>query len=65
MKIEKYIPVCASNTAPYGLYIADTPDELERYCGSLDRRMKNMAFTRLALGDTLAEMTGQQTIEGA
>lgn len=59
------VPICASNAEPFGVFIAETPEELARYCGSLDRRMKNMAFTRLALGDTLAEMEGQQTIEGA
>ena len=56
------IPICASNSEPYGLYIAETPEELSRYIESLDRRLKNMSFTRLALGDTLADMSGQQSL---
>ena len=56
------VPICASNSEPYGLYIAETPEELARYLESLDRRLKNMAFTRLALGDTLADMSGQERL---
>lgn len=56
------IPICASNTEPYGLYIAETPEELERYLKSFNRRLKAMNNTGLALGDTLAEMTGQQSL---
>ena len=59
------IPICASNTEPYGLYIAETPEELERYLKSFNRRLKEMNTTVLALGNTHAEMIGQQTIEGA
>lgn len=56
------IPICASNTEPYGLYIAETPEELERYLKSFNRRLKAMNNTGLALGDTLAEMEGQQRL---
>ena len=59
------VPICASNSEPYGLFVAETPEELEQYINSLNRRIKNMTFTSLALRDKLAEMTGQQTIEGA
>ena len=59
------IPICASNTEPYGLYIAETPEELERYIKSFNHRIKEMNTTVLALGNTHAEMIGQQTIEGA
>lgn len=56
------IPICASNTEPYGLYIAETPEELERYIKSFNHRIKEMNTTVLALGNTHAEMTGQQSL---
>lgn len=59
------VPICASNSEPFGVFIAETSEELAQYIESLDRRLKNMTITRLALGDMLAEMSGQQTIEGA
>jgi len=56
------IPICASNTEPYGLYIAETPEELERYIKSFNHRLKEMNTTVLALGNTHAEMIGQQRL---
>lgn len=56
------IPICASNTEPYGLYIAETPEELERYIKSFNHRIKEMNTTVLALGNTHAEMIGQQRL---
>ena len=59
------VPICASNAEPFGVFIAETPEELERYLKSFNRRLKEMNTTVLALGNTHAEMIGQQTIEGA
>lgn len=58
------VPVCASCSDPRGYYIAETPEELERYLRSLDRRLSNIRATRSACGDTLRRMCGQEEVEG-
>lgn len=58
------VPICASCSDPRGYYIAETPEELERYLRSLDRRLSNIRATRSACGDTLRRMNGQEEVEG-
>lgn len=56
-------PICASCAEPFGLYIAETVDELSAYKRSLRRRMRNIFATYLAISATLDEMTGQQRMD--
>lgn len=46
--------ICASVTGEQkGFYRANTPDELEIYCQSLDRRLEEITKTRNAVKSTL------------
>lgn len=56
-------PICASCAEPFGLYIAETIDELAAYKRSLRRRMSNIFATYLAISTTLDKMTGQQRMD--
>jgi len=48
--------ICASvSTQRPGYYLADSPDELEAYIQSLNRRIKNIEITRLHLRQTLEQ----------
>lgn len=59
------IPICAStNSATPGYFLAETPEELEEYLLSLDRRLHNIRQTRQHLEDTLCRLTAQEQIEG-
>lgn len=57
------IPICAStdNTAP-GYFIASSPEELQDYISSLDRRLCNIRQTRQHLEDALCRLTSQEHI---
>ncbi len=58
-------PICATTDQAHpGYYLADGPDELEKYIQSLSRRIHNVARTMTHLEDTLLGMTGQGKIEG-
>ena len=58
-------PICAScDTARPGYFLTEDPDELERYIASLDRRLRAIRRTRLALEETLLRQTGQIRIGG-
>ena len=58
-------PICAAtDSGAAGYFLADSPDELERYIISLDRRLHNIGQTRRHLENTLDRMTGQQKIGG-
>lgn len=52
-------PICAATSSPPGLYLAASPEELERYTRRLDHRLREVRTTREALGDTLDAWTGQ------
>lgn len=57
------VPVCAtSDPACPGYYVAASAAELAEYLTRLDRRIHNVSQSRARLGDTLAEMTGQQKL---
>lgn len=56
-------PICASCAEPFGLYIAETIEELAQYKRSLRRRLNNIFATYLAISATLDEMIGQQRME--
>lgn len=56
-------PICA--TTDYknpGYFLAETPEDLEKYIDSLDRRLKNIRLTREACQETLLRMSGQEQI---
>lgn len=58
-------PICAAVAGDHrGYYLATTPDELDKYIRSLDRRIREVRRTREACGETLRRMTGQETMEG-
>lgn len=58
-------PICAITTgADKGYFLAADAEELNRYCKSLDRRLKNIQKTRNAVGDTLTKMMNQTEMEG-
>ena len=58
-------PICAAVAGnSRGYYLADDPDELQRYIRALDRRIREVRRTRDACGETLRRMTGQEVIGG-
>ena len=58
-------PICAAVAGnSRGYYLADDPDELQRYIRALDRRIREVRKTRDACGETLRRMTGQETMWG-
>lgn len=59
------LPICAATdqNCP-GYYLADGPDELEQYIGSLSRRIHNISRTMTHLEDTLNRMVGQDRMAG-
>ena len=58
-------PICASVAGnSRGYYLADDPDELQRYIRSLDRCIREVRKTRDACGETLRRMTGQEVLAG-
>lgn len=58
-------PVCAVTTGEdKGYFLAADAEDLEQYCRSLDRRLRNLQKTRLAVGNTLERMSGQERVEG-
>lgn len=58
------VPVCASSGEMPGYWISEDPREVEQYCKTLDRRLKNIRATREAVGGALMVMTGQMGIAG-
>ena len=57
------VPVCAScDSARPGYYLSESPEDLERYISSLDRRLRAVRRTRAALAETLDRETGQISI---
>ena len=57
------VPICASCGETPGYYLAESPDELEAYLRSLDRRLRSVGMTRKHLGDVHDRWTGQQRME--
>lgn len=58
-------PICAAVAGnSRGYYLADDPDELQRYIKALDRRIREVQKTRDACGETLRRMSGQMVLEG-
>ena len=58
-------PICAAVAGnSRGYYLADDPDELQRYIRALDRRIREVRKTRNACALTLQRMTGQEVIGG-
>lgn len=57
-------PICASNTEPYGYFMAESPAELGQYVRSLKGRANEVAATLNSLVNTLDAMTGQTRMEG-
>lgn len=53
------VPICASNDTNPGYYLAESPEELETYIASLNRRSRHLQATILGLGFALDEMRGQ------
>lgn len=53
------VPICASSGVNSGYWVSSDPKEISDYCGSLDGRLHNIRMTRTAIGETLAQMTGQ------
>lgn len=59
------LPICAVTTgADKGYFLASDAGDLDQYCRSLDRRLKNIQKTRIAIGDTLDKMSEQEQAEG-
>ena len=59
------IPICATtDSASPGYFLADSPEELQTYLSSLDRRLLNIRRTRQNLEDTLCRLTFQEQLEG-
>ncbi len=58
------IPICAACGDTPGYYLAESPDELEAYLRSLDRRLRSVGMTRKHLGDVRDRWIGQQKLEG-
>lgn len=57
-------PICANMRGEYaGYFLAETPDELERYCNQLYKRGGELFKTRRALLATLEKITGQEAAE--
>ena len=59
------VPVCASSGETPGYWISEDAKEIEQYCKTLDRRLKNIRMTREAVGGVLAAMTGQMDFADA
>ncbi len=57
-------PICAATGTAPGYYLAGSADDLRAYLCSLDHRLRMLTATRAHLGETLARMEGQQTMEG-
>lgn len=58
-------PICASTgQGNPGYYLAADAAELEKYIGSLDRRLHHVGQTRRHLEATLLKMTGQGKLGG-
>ena len=59
------IPICAAvSGGSRGYYLPATPEELNGYLGSFNRRVRNMTRTKDRLTDTLGRMTGQNRMTG-
>ena len=61
---QRGIPICASNSAPMGYYIAADADELQEYCGTLSHRYCELIKTRKALANVLREILNQEAGQG-
>lgn len=58
-------PVCATcDSSRPGYFLAEGPEDLERYIASLDRRLRAIRRTRAALEETLLRQTGRIRIGG-
>lgn len=58
-------PICAVTTGEaLGYFLPADTSDLDQYCRSLDRRLKNLQKTRLAVGDTLEKMAEQEQLKG-
>ena len=59
------LPICAAVAGKSrGYYLANDPDELQRYIKALDRRIREVRRTRYACNETLCRMSGQTVLEG-
>ena len=55
-------PICASNDPLRpGYYLAETQEELQKYCGQLDRRAGELHKTRRALLETARNLPAEGT----
>lgn len=58
-------PICAAVAGKSrGYYLANDPDELQRYIKALDRRIREVRRTRDACNETLCRLSGQTVLEG-
>lgn len=58
------VPICATcNSNRPGYFMPETPGELETYCRSLRRRIKNVTATLDAMEKALDDWTGQQRLD--
>lgn len=58
-------PICAAVAGKSrGYYLANDPDELQRYIKALDRRIREVRRTRDACNETLCRLSGQAVLEG-
>ena len=58
------IPICATtDSAAPGYFLADSPEELQAYLSSLDRRLHNIRQTRQHLEDALCRLTSQERLD--
>ena len=59
------LPICAAVAGKSrGYYLANDPDELQRYIRALDRRICEVRRTRDACNETLCRLSGQTVLEG-
>lgn len=59
------IPICATtDSAAPGYFLADSPEELQAYLSSLDRRLHKIRQTRQRLEDALCRLTDQERLHG-
>lgn len=58
------VPICASCAAPFGYFVAESPDDLRLYLQSLNRRTAHIMETKEACTAIYDHMTGQAHMEG-
>ena len=66
IKLERQsgVPICAATSGKdKGYFLAADTSDLDQYCRSLDRRLKNLQKTRSAVGKTMERIEGDPLLK--